>query len=293
MNWDNISHQISTDIGQAFNITSVNVLAGGDINSAFHVVAQNKSYFIKLNRPNLVDMFEAEFVGLEALINTRTLRVPQPLVFGSTDTEAFLLMEYIEWGRSNVASDRLLGQQLAQLHLKPQAYFGWMRDNTIGNTVQINQPYSDWPSFWREQRLGVQLRLAAGKGYQGRLQSLGEQLIEAVPAFFMAYQPVQSLLHGDLWGGNVGVDKQGAPVIFDPACYYGDRETDLAMTELFGGFSPDFYAAYREVWPLDTGYKLRKNLYNLYHILNHLNMFGGGYLSQAEGFMMQLLAEVA
>ncbi len=293
MNWDNISLQISTEIGQPFNITSVNALAGGDINSTFHVVAQNKSYFIKLNRPNLVDMFEAEYYGLEALINSKTLRVPQPIVFGSTDTEAYLLTEYIAWGRTSAASERLLGQQLAQLHLKPQAYFGWMRDNTIGSIGQINQPNTDWQRFWREQRLGVQLRLAAGKGYQGRLQSLGEQLIDALPALFSAYQPVPSLLHGDLWGGNVAVDKQGMPVIFDPACYYGDREADLAMTELFGGFSPDFYAAYQDVWSLDKGYKQRKNLYNLYHILNHLNMFGGSYLAQAESLMNKLLAEVA
>ena len=260
LNWDNISHKISTEIGLSFNITSVNALTGGDINSAFHVVAQNKSYFIKLNRPNLVEMFETEFLGLQALANTKTLRVPQPIVFGSTDTEAYLLLEYIAWGRASRASERLLGQQLAQLHLKPQAYFGWMRDNTIGSTVQINQPNTDWQRFWREQRLGVQLRLAAEKGYTGRLQSLGEQLIEAVHCFFSAYQPAPSLLHGDLWGGNVGVDKQGVPVIFDPACYYGDREADLAMTELFGGFSPDFYAAYQEVWLLDKGYKQRKSL---------------------------------
>ena len=140
--------------------------------------------------------------------------------------------------------------------------------------------------------MGFQLKLAADKGYGGKLQASGERLCSDMAVLFDNYLPQPSLLHGDLWAGNVAVDKQGCPVIFDPACYYGDREADLAMTELFGGFSRDFYAAYQAVWPLDHGYTARKTFYDLYHILNHLNLFGGSYLRQAESMMAMLLAEI-
>src|SRR5208283_1970991 len=141
----------------------------------------------------------------------------------------------------------------------------------------------------REQRLGFQLDLAARKGYGGKLQELGHQLMERLPEFFEGYHPQPSLLHGDLWGGNHACTSDGAPVIFDPAPYYGDREADLAMTELFGGFDQEFYTAYRAAWPPDAGYTTRRILYNLYHILNHANLFGGGYARQAEGMMQSLL----
>jgi fructosamine-3-kinase len=169
--------------------------------------------------------------------------------------------------------------------------FGWRRDNTIGSTPQPNTPGNDWIAFWREQRLGFQLRLAERNGLSSALQAKGERLLERLEAFFRGYAPAPSLLHGDLWGGNHGYTVSGEPVVFDPAVYYGDREADLAMTELFGGFGAGFYAAYKEVWPLDSGYAVRKQLYNLYHVLNHANLFGGGYASQAEAMMERLLAE--
>jgi fructosamine-3-kinase len=140
--------------------------------------------------------------------------------------------------------------------------------------------------------LGFQLRLAAQHGYGGALARDGEALLDRVAAFFDGYQPVPSLLHGDLWGGNHGYLEDGAPVIFDPAAYFGDRECDLAMSELFGGFAADFYAAYRAAWPLDAGYAVRKSLYNLYHVLNHANLFGGGYVAQATRMTAQLLAQI-
>jgi fructosamine-3-kinase len=143
--------------------------------------------------------------------------------------------------------------------------------------------------FWRDQRLGYQLKLAARSGRD--LLKKGERILADLGAFFQNYRPVPSLLHGDLWGGNVSaVERQ--PVIFDPAVYYGDREADLAMTELFGGFSEQFYQAYRDTWPLDDGYPVRKTLYNLYHVLNHFNLFGGGYGSQAERMIDSLLSEL-
>ena len=150
---------------------------------------------------------------------------------------------------------------------------------------------SRWVQFWRERRLGYQLQLARANGHGGRFQVLGEKLLAKLDSFFSEANQAASLLHGDLWSGNYSFDSEGQPVLFDPAVYYGDRETDIAMTELFGGFPAAFYAAYRESYPIDPGYDVRKNLYNLYHILNHLNLFGGGYRSQAEQMMGSLLAE--
>jgi fructosamine-3-kinase len=215
------------------------------------------------------------------------------VVYGQSDTHSFLVLEHLELNRASPASERLLGQQLACLHQQVQPYFGWHRDNTIGSTLQCNQQNNNWLNFWREQRLGFQLQLAEKNGYGGHLQTSGERLCSELAALFIGYTPLPSLLHGDLWAGNAGADKQGNPVIFDPACYYGDREADLAMTELFGGFSRDFYAAYQDVWSLNEGYNMRKLLYNLYHILNHLNLFGGGYLRQAENIMTRLLVEIS
>lgn len=293
MNWQPISTAIETATGQAFNVVSARALSGGDINSAFRLQGGDRAYFVKLNRAARAAMFEAEFAGLQALAGTRTVRVPAPVACGTAGENSFLVLENIEFGRSNRASDDLLGRQLALMHRQQQPYFGWHRDNTIGSTPQCNGQNDNWVDFWRGQRLGFQLKLAAGQGYGGVLQANGERLCNGMAALFAGYSPQPSLLHGDLWAGNAAVDKQGCPVIFDPACYYGDREADLAMTELFGGFGRDFYASYRAAWPLDHGYGVRKTLYNLYHILNHLNLFGGGYLRQAESMTAMLLAEIA
>jgi protein-ribulosamine 3-kinase len=292
MNWQSITEQIEAVTGLPFKLVSADAIAGGDINSAFRLRSADKAYFVKLNRADLAAMFEAEFAGLQEIAKTQTVRVPAPVVCGKTPRHSFLVLEQLELGRPNQASDRLLGRQLAHLHQQKQPYFGWHRDNTIGSTLQLNSPSHDWLTFWREQRLGFQLKLAENKGYAGKLQANGERLCSDMAALFDNYLPQPSLLHGDLWAGNASVDKVGCPVIFDPACYYGDREADLAMTELFGGFSRDFYAAYQAVWPLDKGYGIRRTFYNLYHILNHLNLFGGSYLRQAESMMSKLLAEI-
>ena len=177
------------------------------------------------------------------------------------------------------------------MHRVTATRVGWHRDNTIGATPQINTPGADWIAFWRQHRLGFQLRLAGENGHRGRLLTQGERLLEQLPVFFSGYEPRPSLLHGDLWSGNAAFMRDGTPVIFDPAVYYGDREADIAMTELFGGFSAEFYRAYDETDPRDPGYATRKLLYNLYHVLNHLNLFGGGYRAQAERVIGELLAQ--
>lgn len=292
MNWSNIIEQIENASGIPFKLVNARPLAGGDINTAYCLEGIDRNYFVKLNGAETLDMFAAEAAGLSEMASTHTVTVPTPIVHGKTTQHAFLVLEFIEFGNKHKASQRLLGHQLALLHQQRQPYFGWHRDNTIGSTHQPNGRCDEWLNFWRTNRLQHQLDLAASGGYRGQLQSLGNQLGHNLSVFFNGYDPHPALLHGDLWGGNAATDKHGNPVIFDPACYYGDREADLAMTELFGGFSQDFYAAYHDTYPIDKNYAIRKKLYNLYHILNHLNLFGSGYLSQAEHLISSLLSEV-
>jgi fructosamine-3-kinase len=281
---------ISEQTGELFELVTIKPLSGGDINTALCLQGNNARYFAKINRAQLVNMFAAEYKGLQEIAATQTINVPKAISYGTHNHYSFLILDYIDVGNSNKHLQRLLGQQLAQLHQQPQPFFGWHCNNTIGSTPQINTANNNWLAFWQTQRLGFQLNLAFKNGYKGKLQQLGAQLIAKMPALFADYQPVPSLLHGDLWGGNYAINTQGQPFIFDPACYYGDRETDIAMTELFGGFSSDFYNAYNEVWALDTGYTQRKPFYNLYHLLNHLNLFGSSYLRQTEQTIMQLLS---
>jgi fructosamine-3-kinase len=216
------------------------------------------------------------------------VRVPAPVCVGATAHAAFLVLEYLEFGRGGSAAHESLGRQLAALHRVTRPEFGWQRDNTLGSTPQPNRRSGDWVQFWRDRRLGHQLELAAAHGHRGRLQQRGERLMAALPALLAGHAPAASLLHGDLWSGNHAFTRDGVPVIFDPAVYYGDREADLAMTELFGGFPRAFYAAYDAAWPLDSGYARRKPLYNLYHLLNHLNLFGSGYLAQVRATLREL-----
>ncbi|TRW96459.1 fructosamine kinase family protein [Candidatus Methylobacter oryzae] len=289
MNWQAIIRHIESATQQPFKLLKAQPLSGGDINAAYRLQSADLSFFVKMNKPERLPMFEAEAAGLEVLAQTRSIRIPKFIACGQTSEHAFLVLEHITLHSLNARSEQLLGQQLAQLHLHKQPYFGWHQDNTIGSTAQVNGQYHDWIKFWQEQRLGYQLNLAASKGYDGSLQTLGEKLCTRLEALFSGYRPQPALVHGDLWSGNAAADEQGNPVIFDPACYFGDRETDLAMTELFGGFGPAFYQAYQTVYPLDSGYARRKTLYNLYHILNHLNLFGRSYLYQAENMLNKLL----
>lgn len=290
--WQTIIEQIELATGQDFSLVKAVQMHGGDINQVYHLQGAEKSYFVKLNRASLLTMFEVEALGLQELAQTKTLRIPEAIVYGISGEHAFLVLEYVALKSTNHSTQQQLGRQLALLHQNRQDYFGWHHDNFIGSNQQKNARDSDWVNFWQEQRLTAQLKLAADNGYTGKIQQQGEQLCQLIPDFFSSYQPQASLLHGDLWSGNAASDAQGQAIIYDPACYYGDRETDIAMTELFGGFGADFYAAYNEAWPLDSGYKARKTLYNVYHILNHLNLFGSGYLRQAEGMMQQLIAEI-
>jgi fructosamine-3-kinase len=289
--WQAVGKAIQVATGGDFAVRKCRAIGGGCINSTHLVEDAARRFFVKLNRVSGLAMFEAEADGLREIAATGVIRVPNPVCAGAAADSAFLVLEYIDFssGRKGRAED--LGRQLADMHRVSASQYGWRRDNMIGSTPQINTPADNWPEFWRDRRLGRQLALAASNGYGGALQRKGERLLARLDGFFSGYAPLPSLLHGDLWGGNYAYAATGEPVIFDPAVYYGDRETDLAMTELFGGFPAAFHAAYREAFPLDSGYPMRKALYNLYHILNHLNMFGEGYLGQAEGMIEKLLSE--
>lgn len=292
MNWNHIADAIAAASGKPFVLQRADSIGGGCINSAYRLLGERQSYFIKLNDANRLDMFEAEADGLQGLAAASAIRVPMPLCTGVEGSQAYLVMEYLETAGGSGSAAEELGQQLAKMHRHTNGQFGWRRDNTIGSTPQPNTFEDDWLEFWREHRLGFQLALAEKRGGRSSLLHKGEQLIQLLPGLFTGYQPGPSLLHGDLWSGNYAVTRDGEPIIFDPAVYYGDREADLAMTELFGGFPHRFYEAYDAAWPLDSGYRVRKTLYNLYHILNHFNMFGGGYAGQAERMSEQLLSEL-
>jgi fructosamine-3-kinase len=283
-----LAGQIGAATGEAFVLASRQPVGGGDINEAeIWLGRDGRRFFVKLNRADRLAMFEAEADGLNEIVSAGAIRAPQPICSGVDGQRAFLALEYLELDGRGDAGE--LGRRLAALHRTTQAQFGWKRDNTIGATPQPNDWLADWIVFLRKRRLGYQLDLARQHGATASLIDQGERLLTLLPVFFDGYRPGPSLLHGDLWGGNYGfVD--GEPVLFDPAVYYGDREADLAMTELFGGFPAAFYAAYREAWPLDPGYETRKVVYNLYHILNHYNLFGGGYAGQAQRMIGSLLA---
>lgn len=285
-----IAAAIARATGKSFVPRAERAAGGGCINSARIVEGgDGRRFFVKINHARRLAMFEAEAEGLEAILATGTVRVPRPIASGTSGEEAWLVLEYLDMGGRGSAAE--LGRRLAALHRHTWERYGWHRDNTIGSTPQVNTPSADWVDFYRTHRLGFQYALAARHGAPRRLLDHGERLMAGLAGFFVGYRPAPSLLHGDLWGGNHGY-ANGEPVIFDPAVYYGDREADLAMTELFGGFPADFQAAYREAWPLDAGYGVRRALYNLYHVLNHYTLFGGGYLDQAERMTERLLAEL-
>lgn len=235
--------------------------------------------FLKLNEARFQDAFAAEADGLAAL-RAAGLRAPEPVSHGVAGGEAFLLLEFLALeGKEDFAA---LGRMLAEAHRRPGPRFGWHRDNTIGATPQQNGWCDDWAEFWRQRRLRPQLELAERNGFALAAPD--------VDALLRGHSPHPSLLHGDLWRGNAGFTPEG-PVVFDPAVYYGDREADLAMTELFGGFPREFYEAYDEAYPLEDGYETRKHLYNLYHLLNHLNLFGRSYLARVERALCILRAD--
>ncbi|MBW4615114.1 MAG: fructosamine kinase family protein [Desmonostoc vinosum HA7617-LM4] len=289
MTWTEIDAHISQVTGEKFHTQQRRSVGGGCINQGYAVSDSKLSYFVKLNQVSQVAMFEAEALGLAEMLTTASIRVPKPICWGTTDNSSYIVLEWLEMAGGNTQSWEEMGHKLAMMHKASNSQdFGWKINNTIGSTPQINTQTADWAEFYAQHRLGYQFQLARRRGGSFPQQ---DELLAAIPELLADHQVQPSLVHGDLWGGNAGCTVSGEPVIFDPATYFGDREVDIAMTELFGGFPAAFYKGYNEVFPLNAGYEQRKTLYNLYHILNHFNLFGGGYASQANRMINQVLRD--
>ena len=260
---------------------------GSSLNATWRLDLGGERFFVKVNVAARLAMFAAEAAGLAELAAAGAIRVPRPIASGAAGGASFLAIEWLDIAAGG--RDAAMGRSLAALHRRTAAAHGWHRDNTIGTTPQDNTRAADWAQFFRDRRIAPQLELAARNGH-AKLQSDGAALLDVIPRLLAGRATVPSLLHGDLWAGNAGRLADGTPVVFDPAVYYGDRETDLAMCMLFGGFDAGFFAAYRAAWALPPGHAMRCELYSLYHVLNHANLFGGGYVAQASGLIGRLLS---
>lgn len=303
---DSMSKACTESLGREVNLQPARGggASGGGGASVSAAVDENtgEKYFIKsasVSVPgggNMFQMLHAEYMGVKEMSETDTIKVPKPIAFGEHHAGggaprdiAFVVFEYLEF--SGGGSGFELGQNLAKMHrsLSVSKQFGFHVDNTIGATPQPNLPWvNNWADYWDKHRLGHMLKLTGDAGFdKSKIEKLRKKTRE-----LLSHNPEPSLIHGDLWGGNKGyakVDGKVIPVLFDPATYYGDREADIAMTYVFGGFGPDFYEGYESEWPLPEGHEKRKMVYNLYHILNHEVLFGGMYLRQAQGMIDQIL----
>ena len=286
---------VAREIGAQLGLTCApgpeRAVSGGSVYRSYQWRCEAGPLFVKVADASAAGLLEAEAAGLAELAAAHAVRTPALRARGVAGGRAFLALEWIEARFTGQDSERRLGERLAAQHRVSAGQFGWGRDNTIGRTAQVNGWLPDWAEFFRERRLRYQLDLASRRGFAKLLERPGARLLEKVGALLEGHRPRPSLLHGDLWGGNWFADAAGEPVIFDPAVYYGDREADLAMTRLFGGFGRGFYAAYEAAAPLPAGHTVRCELYNLYHVLNHANLFGAGYASQARSMIERLLAE--
>ncbi len=270
--------------GDDTSIRAIDRVGGGDINQAARVTTGRSRYFVKWNPRPLPRLFEAEARGLRLLTSARAVRVPE--VVALVEQPPALVLEWIEAHGSKADVAEALGRQLAQQHRAHGASYGLDHDNYIGANPQINRPSPSWIEFFRERRLGFQAELARRNGYlDNRRAAALERLMARLDEWIDEAACLPSLLHGDLWGGNFMAGPHGEPVLIDPAVYFGDREAEIAFTELFGGFGPRFYAAYDEAWPRAPGYTDRRDLYNLYHLLNHLNLFGEGYAGSVDAIL--------
>lgn len=267
--------------GESLSVESERPVGGGCIANGSRVkLTDGRSFFVKQSSSLPGGMFVAEARGLEALASEHGPRVPRVEAYSTGEVGGYIVLEWIEQGERGAGFAEDFGHRLAALHAEHRVdRFGFDEDNYIGSTPQPNGWMDSWHGFVRERRIGFQTRLARENGL---LDERDVRAIEAVLGRLESLLPAPehpSVLHGDLWGGNYLVDTDGGAVLIDPAAYYGHREADLAMTELFGGFPARFYDAYAEAWPLQPGYRERVSLYNLYHLLNHANIFGGGYVS--------------
>ena len=301
--WHSIEQAISIETGKPFYIsTTQEISLGGTKASAFTSLLDNKApplnltfkvsdgqrcYFIKINNKDYLENFQAEAYSLKQLNTLANIASPKVTTLGTSLDKSFLVLDYIDFSKAKPILWYQLGQQLAQMHYETRhGQFGWQHDNYIGSTIQPNQWSSNWTTFFADQRIAWQLQLLSERSIVlGNIEHIAQVCHDAL----LHHQVTPCLVHGDLWQGNTGFSGEQA-MIFDPACYYGDREVDIAMTELFGHFPDDFYHGYQAEYPLDDGYGQRKLVYNFYHILNHANIFGGIYIDQAKAALSRIMS---
>lgn len=283
---DAIQRLIREKEGKSLSLRKVGSSHGGCIHDSGVWSDGNDRYFVKCNSVEALEQFEAEADGLTAVQSTGAIRVPNVVGVGVGGGQAFLVMEALELSnRAPAGGWAEMGKKLAKMHRCLGENFGWQRNNFIGSTTQSNARHESWAEFFVRERLRPQFELAVVNGFA--FDGVDKFLVR-VGELLQNHQPQPSLLHGDLWSGNAAFTTSGDPVIYDPAVYYGDQECDLAFSEFFGGFPSEFYRGYQEEWLVDKGFDQRKGLYNLYHVLNHANLFGGGYTGQARFMMSEI-----
>ncbi len=272
-------------IGSDVKINSFSTVGGGSINETYKLSTNEGYFFVKKNSVSQYpQMFKKEVQGLKVLRDANELDIPEVVGISESGDEAFLIIKFIESGVKTSSFWDDFGQQMAALHKHTNAYFGLDHDNYIGSLKQYNRIHSNWSDFFREERLEKQVRLARDYG------RIDKGTVVAFDRFYIKLDDIfpiesSSLLHGDLWGGNFMVNNVGSPVIFDPAVYYGHREMDLGMSQLFGGFDKQFYLSYNSHYPLENGWEKRLDYCNLYPLMVHVNLFGGGYAQSVKSIL--------
>jgi fructosamine-3-kinase len=279
--------EISTSIGSTSSLSSLIENKAPPSNLSFKITDGQRSYFIKINNKDYLEHFQAQAYSLKQLNTLANIASPTVTSIGTSLDKSFLVLDYVDFSKAKPMLWHQLGQQLAQMHYETRhGQFGWQHDNFIGDTIQPNHWSSNWTTFFADQRIAWQLQLLSERSVMlGNIEHITQVCHDAL----LHHQVTPCLVHGDLWQGNTGFSGEQA-MIFDPACYYGDREVDIAMTELFGHFPDHFYHGYQAEYPLDAGYEQRKLVYNFYHILNHANVFGGIYIDQAKAALSRIMS---